>query len=299
MAGIYAYADTPAQAAVLAGFAKTAGKPCSVLAIGESSPAFANCGADEVIALTGASQRPEDYAKAIAALLAEADADMLLCISSPTGRELAGHVAGFAACPLISDASKIEFDGAVAKTERMMYGGLVCQAETIEGFFVATCNAGIAEPAEGAVALVERSVKADTRVKMVSEDPIPQGTEDLENMDVVVCVGNGVAKIEDMKMIEELASKLAAGIVCTRGIAEERKWLPVETYVGISGLNLNNKLYLSIGVSGALQHLYGVRNVKTVVAIDKNEKAPIFGNADYELVGDLYEIVPELIEVLG
>lgn len=298
MAGIYIYADTPAQAACLAGFAKASGKQATAIAVGAAAADFANCGADAVIQLDGTSTRPEDYAGAIAGLLGENGAEMFLGISSPVGRELAGLVAAHAGCALVSDASSIVFDGASAKTQRMMYGGLVNQEEVVDGFFVATCNAGIADPASGEAAISVVAAEASGLVTVLSEDVIPKNTDDLENMDYVICVGNGVAKQEDMAMIEELASRLDAGIVCTRGIAEERKWLPVETYVGISGLNLNNKMYLSVGVSGALQHLYGVRNVKTVVAIDKNEKAPIFDNADYELVGDLYEIVPELIKVL-
>lgn len=298
MAGILIYASSAVQASALAGCAKASGKAVTALAFSaDDAQAMMSCGADEVMQVVGDSKRPEDYAKAISDLSENFDA--LLCISTPTGRELAGLVAGYRDAPLVSDATELSWDGMEVVAERMLYGGKVCQRQVFSGFVVATCGMGIADPAPaGAASITECNLSSDSRVVVISEDPVAKGDNDLERIDRVVCVGNGIAEQVDMDMVRELAEKLDAGIVCTRGIAEERKWLPASTYVGISGLNLQNRLYLSAGVSGAAQHVYGIRNVKTVVAINDDENAPIFDEADYCLVGDLYQILPELIKVL-
>jgi electron transfer flavoprotein alpha subunit len=108
----------------------------------------------------------------------------------------------------------------------------------------------------------------------------------------------GLDKKEDLSMIQELANCLSAEIGCTRGVAEERHWLPVEQYIGISGAVIRPKLYLCLGVSGQVQHVVGVRDAKLIVAVDINEKAPIFRSADYGIVGDMYEVVPLLVQAL-
>ena len=114
----------------------------------------------------------------------------------------------------------------------------------------------------------------------------------------MVCVGLGVEKEEDMQMIRDLAAVLNAEIGCTRGIAEEKHWLPHEQYIGISGAVIKPQLCLSIGISGQVQHTIGIRDSKVIVAVNNNEKAPIFKTSDYGIVGDLYEVVPLLIEEL-
>jgi electron transfer flavoprotein alpha subunit len=83
---------------------------------------------------------------------------------------------------------------------------------------------------------------------------------------------------------------------CTRGISEEKHWLPTEQYIGISGAVIKPQLCVSIGISGQVQHTIGIRDAKVIVAINNNEKAPIFKTSDYGVVGDLYEIVPLLTE---
>ena len=100
-------------------------------------------------------------------------------------------------------------------------------------------------------------------------------------------------------MAEEFAAAIGAELGCTRSIAEELHWLPNEVYIGISGQTIRPELYLAIGISGQIQHVAGIRDAGTVVAIDKNENAPIFKAADYGIVGDLYEILPLLTKAIG
>ncbi len=116
--------------------------------------------------------------------------------------------------------------------------------------------------------------------------------------DKVCSVGRGLVEKKDLIIIQALAEAMGAEVGCSRPIAEEREWLPLDRYVGISGQKFRGSLYLAIGISGQVQHLGGIRDAKIIVAINSDEKAPIFSNADYGIVGDLYEIVPLLTQIL-
>ncbi len=115
----------------------------------------------------------------------------------------------------------------------------------------------------------------------------------------LVAFGLGLNKLEDVPMIEDLAKLMGAVMSCTRPISEERQWMDLTRYVGVSGQKYTGDIYLGIGVSGQIQHVLGIKSVKTIIAINNDEKAPIFENADYGIVGDLYEIVPALIKALS
>ncbi len=114
----------------------------------------------------------------------------------------------------------------------------------------------------------------------------------------VIGIGRGLAAKQDLPLIEELAAGLGAALGCSRPFAEELQWLPLERFIGISGQKLKGSFYLAIGLSGAVQHLAGIRDARVVAAINSDAKAPIFAHADYGIVGDLYEIVPLLRQAL-
>ena len=118
------------------------------------------------------------------------------------------------------------------------------------------------------------------------------------NADKVCSVGLGLTAQQDLPIIEALAEAMGAQIGCSRPFAEENKWLPLDRYVGISGQKFKGSLYLAIGISGQVQHLAGIRDAKIIAAINSDEKAPIFSHVDYGIVGDLYEIVPLLTQIL-
>jgi len=116
--------------------------------------------------------------------------------------------------------------------------------------------------------------------------------------DKVCSIGRGLASKEDLPIIRELAAAMGAEVGCSRPVAEEKGWLPLDHFVGISGQKFKGLLYFAIGISGQVQHLGGIRDAKTIVAINNDADAPIFENADYGIVGDLYEIVPILTKAL-
>ncbi len=115
----------------------------------------------------------------------------------------------------------------------------------------------------------------------------------------VVSAGRGIGPKENMKLAEDLAKAVGASIGASRPVAETQKYLPLNRYVGMSGQTFKGNLYIALGISGAVQHLKGIKNAATIVAINKNGNAPIFKNADYGIVGDINEVVPALIKELG
>ena len=124
-------------------------------------------------------------------------------------------------------------------------------------------------------------------------------TVDLAAASVVVAVGRGFAKAEDLEIVQPLLQRLGAELGCSRPIAEDFKWLPQERQVGLTGVSVNAGLYLALGISGQVQHLAGVKGARIVVSVNSDGRAPIVRNADYAVVGDLYKFVPELLAALG
>jgi electron transfer flavoprotein alpha subunit len=122
-------------------------------------------------------------------------------------------------------------------------------------------------------------------------------TVDLTVAPVIVSVGRGIGEQENIPLIEELAKALGAELAASRPICDNG-WLPMERQVGSSGQTVSPKLYLAVGISGAIQHLVGMKGAKSVIAINKDENAPIFEVADFGVVGDLFEIVPELTKAV-
>lgn len=297
MAGIYIYSEKTAIAAELISFAKASGQEAYAVTFeAEAAEAIKNYGAKKVFILKGDSPIVENYAKALAAFLENESADLFVVGATARGRDLAARTAAYIGCGMVSDASTLSYADGTLLTDRMMYGGAVIQSEAIAGLAVVTIAAGKFTAADAAAAaeIVNVDLAADNRVKLLNSTPIVREGCDLCVADKVVCVGMGMDKQEDMQIAQDLAAALGAEIGCSRGISEERHWLPVEQYIGISGAVVKPSLYLSMGVSGQVQHVVGVRDSKIIVAIDKNEKAPIFRAADYGIVGDMYEIVPLL-----
>ena len=136
-------------------------------------------------------------------------------------------------------------------------------------------------------------------VRSKSEDPFQEdaGDVDLESAELLVSVGRGIEKEENIPMVFELAKVLGAEVSASRPVVDSG-WIDSFRQVGSSGSNVAPKLYFSLGISGAIQHVVGMKGAKAILAINKDKDAPIFEIADYAVVGDILEIVPKLTEVL-
>lgn len=299
MAGIYIYSERKDLAQELIGFAKGCGKEAILLTLDESlAQELKGSGADRILVIKGSSPLIENYAQAIAELLQTEGAALFAVGATARGRDIAAKTAGYLDCAMASDISAISYADGRFQVSRTMYGGLVQQNEVLGDLSVVTIPSGKFEPVSGAADIQTIDLPADDRVSLVETAPIVKKGADLNAAERVVCVGLGMDKQEDLKIAQDLADAIGAAIGCTRGISEERHWLPVELYIGISGAIIKPKLYISMGVSGQIQHVYGVRDAQIIVAVDTNEKAPIFKAADYGIVGDMYEVIPALTEAL-
>jgi electron transfer flavoprotein alpha subunit len=302
MAGIYVYSDDTLIVGELINKVRTLSKDVYALAFSaDSAEEIKTYGANEVYYLKGNSPIVENYSDALAIFLKRNDAELFVVGSTARGRDLAAQVSGHLGCAMISDAQSLDRnENGDILYERMTYGGAVVQSIVVEGLGVATVPAGKFDAMEDVASEITTiEVPADERVRLVSSDRMVTEGVDLALADKVVCVGLGMDKEEDLQMAEDLASVIGAELGCTRGVAEERHWLPVERYIGISGETVKPSLFISMGVSGQVQHTVGVRDAKIMVAVDTNEKAPIFNTSDYGIVGSMYEIVPLLTKALS
>ncbi len=186
--------------------------------------------------------------------------------------------------------------------DRPSYGGILVSTEICTTRpQIATVPPRVFEPAAPRQGQRGEIIRTDvdltppkTRVVRVASKEV-RGVG-LEDASVIVSAGRGVAKKEDLRILQELASVLGGEVGCSSPLAEDLKWLPLERLVGLTGRKVKPNLYVACGISGQVQHITGMRGSRTVVAINTDPEAPIFQQSDYCVRGDLYEIVPLLTE---
>jgi electron transfer flavoprotein alpha subunit len=164
----------------------------------------------------------------------------------------------------------------------------------------ATFQTGAYRPdqaAKGGNASVENVNVEIGDVRMKPEAPFQEAKQavDLTKAEVIVAVGRGIKSKDNLVLAEKLAEVLGGDLAASRPICDA-EWLPIDRQIGSSGQTVAPKLYVALGISGAIQHLVGMKNSGTIVAINKDAEAPIFDIADYGIVGDLFEAVPVLTE---
>jgi electron transfer flavoprotein alpha subunit len=137
-----------------------------------------------------------------------------------------------------------------------------------------------------------------SKLKIEAVTPKEKGSVNIEKADILISVGRGIGKKEGIELARSLANVVHGEVSGSRPICLDYHWLEEERQVGLSGKRVKPKLYLALGISGQIQHIAGMRGSKMVIAINKDKNAPIFSECDYGLVGDLYQIVPALIELL-
>jgi electron transfer flavoprotein alpha subunit len=150
-------------------------------------------------------------------------------------------------------------------------------------------------PVQGTVEETDLKIPPQ-RVQLVERKKKLGESANIESAETLICVGKGISNKEDLAMMNELSALLKGELGCTRALSSDYHWISEDRMVGISGKRCKPKLNVSIGISGQIQHTVGIMGSKLIVAINKDKEAPIFKIADYGIVGDLYQVVPKLIE---
>ena len=294
-------ADVAAQ--LLTPAMEFAGQSVYAVTTGEEGAAkLASLGAEKVFQLNLQDGRIESAASVITSLIKENGASAVLFGATPRGRGLAATVAAMLDVAMASEASAVRPCAAGMEAERYVCGGIAVSTLELSGIGCATLTPNsfkAPETASGKGEVVVVDVPADARVKVLEQAPVVREGVDLASASRVVCVGRGLEKQEDLAIIQDLCKAAGAEIACSRGVAEDLKWLHLERYIGISGVEVKADLHISVGVSGQVQHVAGIRDAKVIVAVDTNENAPIFAAADYGIVGNLYDVVPALTRALN
>jgi electron transfer flavoprotein alpha subunit len=307
MAGIFVFSENNELALQLLtlgqNLAAVMGTQLQAITINEENASqLVAAGVNRVYVMKNAGYRPENYDKAIADLLSKEQAELFLVGASTRGRELAAKVAARLKSALLNEVIDINFKDGALEVTRLMYGGAVLSTEEIIGTGIVTISPGKYPAAacdtscSGDITILDVEVESDLIIEAL-EPAVHQGS-DITAARKVIGIGRGVENEKDLAIIRELAETIGAELGCTRSIAEDYRWLPVECYIGISGIKISPDLYISVGISGQVQHVIGVRDARVIVAVDINEKAPIFKAADYGIVGDLYEVMPLLTQAL-
>ncbi|MCS7126684.1 MAG: electron transfer flavoprotein subunit alpha/FixB family protein [Aigarchaeota archaeon] len=238
---------------------------------------------------------PNSYYKTIYKIAEEVKPDLSIFPSTIKGRTLAGLYAGSRDEPVITDVVDLRYVGRFLEVKRLVYGG-ACVAVLRASTPLTICiSQGAFKPSEkGENGKIEYFSRVDEeRVQTIFKPREYLGIP-LERAEVVVVAGRGFKKREDLEMVKELSSRLDGAWSVTRPLAADYGW--ADTWIGISGAIVSPRLYIAIGVSGQPLHMIAARNSKTIIAVNKDPSAPIFEEVDYGIIGDLYQVIPRLLE---
>jgi electron transfer flavoprotein alpha subunit len=250
---------------------------------------------------------PDGYAAALGQLIQQLQPALVLLPHTYQVRDFAPKLAARFQRSLISDCIGFGGDGRQIVFIRQMFQGKVNVDLVATGdpphFVSLQAGAFRAEALKeggkrAAIKQAEVQLAAE-QIRSKPEEPFREAKQavDLSQAEIIVAVGRGIKNPENLELASKLAALLGAEVGASRPICDEG-WLPMERQIGSSGQTVAPKLYLALGISGAIQHMVGMKGSRTVVAVNKDANAPIFEVADYGIVGDLFEVVPALIDAL-
>lgn len=290
--------------------AKELGKEVAVLLLGKDIKNLADEVAGKGVAVMAADDEkladytPDGYSAAIKQVVEKENPAYVLFSHTYMVRDYAPKLAASLGKALISDCIRYKIDGGKPVFVRQVFQGKIDADFTFDGdgpylvsFQVGAFNADHLETGgSGAVQNAEVNMDSvDIRTKVLEIFEGVKQEVDLSKAERIVSVGRGIKKPENMDLIKQLAESLDAEIAASRPVCDDG-WLPLDRQVGSSGQTVAPKLYFAVGISGAIQHIVGMKNSGTIVAINKDPHAPIFDIADYGVVGDLFEVLPEFIK---
>jgi electron transfer flavoprotein alpha subunit len=299
--------ETIAAAQTLAGDA-----PIKAAVLGQAVAAVAqdlSTAVSEVLLVEHAAlgtYTPDAFTAAVQQIVASAKPDYVLLPHTYQTRDFAPMMAVRMGASLITDVVGINGTGATATFVRPMFQGKLaaevrphgagprCVTIQIGAFRADAVKRGDAAPVTPASVDIDASA-----IRQSAEAPFKEAKQavDLGQAERIVAVGRGIKSQENIAVAERLATAMSAEIAASRPICDNG-WLPMDRQIGSSGQTVAPKLYVALGISGAIQHLVGMKGARTIVAINKDADAPIFEVADYGIVGDLFEIIPALVAEL-
>jgi len=297
--------DATFEAAALA--AKT-GHDVKGLVLGQGVAAhaeeFAKRGASEVYLLEDdavANYNVDAYSAAIRAAVDASGADIVLISNTPSGWDVAPRIAAALDAAFVSDCFDLQGEGDAITYVRRVFNGKLDAKLSTRGRTVATVQPGATEAFTGSTDGKVTALTADlsgVRAKFIETKAADAKGVDLTKADIIVSGGRGVGAPEKFtEVIQPLADALGGAMGASRPVVDAG-WLPHEYQVGSSGQVVTPKLYVACGISGAIQHLVGMKGANFIIAINKDGDAPIFEVADVGVVADLFEIVPALTEAV-
>lgn len=241
----------------------------------------------------------EYFVAAMDAVIAAESPELLLAGHSYQARDWLPRLASRLERPMVSDCVGYRLDGQVTWIRQVFQGKINADVQTTPGLAIVSFQSGAFGSDDlGAGSPAVRTLEVDLtgvtpHVRSGQRFQEGKGTVDLSHAERIVSVGRGIGKADNLHLVQELAAALDAELGSSRPVVDYG-WLGHDRQVGSSGQTVSAKLYLSVGISGAIQHQVGMKNSGCIVAINKDANAPIFEIADYGIVADLFEIVPRL-----
>ena len=250
---------------------------------------------------------PDGFVMALQGLISQQQPQFVVLPHTYQTRDFAPMLAARLRKALITDITAVHGTGAGATFSRPMFQGKLTAEVKPQGdaphllsFQIGAFRADAAQKGSSAAPVTRASVDVDTsKVRQKPEPPFQEAKAavDLSQAERIVAVGRGIKSQENLALAEKLAKALGAEVAASRPICDNG-WLPMERQIGSSGQTVAPKLYVALGISGAIQHLVGMKGARTIVAVNKDADAPIFEVADYGIVGDLFEFAPALTSEL-
>ena len=272
--------------------------------VGETASAFATQGAGDTLVVDDAALAAyncDGFNRAIRAAVEASEADLVLISNTPSGWDVAPRVAAGLDAAYVSDCFKIEGSGEALTFYRRIFNGKLDAELSSQGLTVATIQPGATEAfegtSEGSTTALDVSLEG-LRSKFIEIKPAEATGIDLTKAEIIVSGGRGVGAPEKFgEVIQPLADALGGAMGASRPVVDAG-WLEHPYQVGSSGQIVTPKLYIACGISGAIQHLVGMKGSNFIIAINKDPDAPIFEVADVGVVGDLFDIVPALTQAV-
>lgn len=244
---------------------------------------------------------PDGYADAWEQVVKATNPQYVVMAHTYQVRDFAPKVAARLGREVVGDCIRYKADGGKLTLTRRIFLGKLDADVTIGGdapYFVTFQSGSFrGDSAEKGSAEVETMDVNVGDIRMTPEAPFQEAkaTVDLSKSEIIVAVGRGIKSQENIALAQQLADVLGADLAASRPICDS-EWLPIDRQIGSSGQTVAPKVYVALGISGAIQHIVGMKNAGTIVAVNKDAEAPIFDIADYGIVGDLFDAVPVLID---